>query len=57
MDGQEVKLEQTIEDYSVKDSRSRTVEFKGTGGNLELLVKGLRFKKDYDITIYTEKTK
>lgn len=57
MDGKEVKLEQTIEGDSGKDSRTRTVEFKGTGKNLELIVKKLRFKKDYGMTIYTEKIK
>ncbi|NLB20248.1 MAG: DUF4179 domain-containing protein [Clostridium sp.] len=65
IDGKEVELEQTIEENlatnTEKDSkkllRTRTVEFKGTGQDLELMVKKIRYLKEFDQTIYIEKIK
>ncbi|HHX59686.1 MAG TPA: DUF4179 domain-containing protein [Epulopiscium sp.] len=57
IDGQEAPLEQTIEEDSTQNYRTRTAKFKGTGEHLELLVKTLRFKKDVGMTIYTEEIK
>ena len=37
--------------------RTRTVEFKGTGQDLELRIKKMRYLKEFDQTIYLEKIK
>ena len=65
IDGEEVHLEQTIDENLVTELeketkeilRTRTVEFKGTGQDLELRIKKMRYLKEFDQTIYLEKIK
>lgn len=61
IDGKEVSLENTIPgnlDKVVQGEESlinytRTMKFKGTGDDLNLIIKGIRFNKTYDQLIYS----
>lgn len=65
LDGKKVGLEQRIDEgyeqlYNDNFPRAlvtRSFEFKGTGEELELVIKKIRFQKDFDQVLYSEKIK